>query len=386
MTMHKDLFLLLREYGSLTSPKAITFPSHLPLAFITNFLIRSILSNPHFQRYPPATQFQQQWWKRIISLLEEQASKDQANEIDSRIFDYYVSLLPSSGPPPGSMQLEIRNQICGRGIPVVGELPSKSFITHFWKSATPGPDKSSVNGEGSEEINLHDYQVTTLQESRTLIESGTTGLRTWPASHVLAQYLIDHPEDLVENNRILELGCGIGFLGIIVATLQQLPSGDENESTSCVWLTDVNEEVLIQCRRNLQLACNLSSSHPRVHYHALDWSDALGSDTTALRTLLHDEINPSLILGADIVFDPSLVPLLVALLSLALGPTNLKRLALIALTVRNQETFDLFLSTAKEQGLHAEDVDVGNQHLFSVDAMPGSEPKDDVRILRFRTT
>ena len=38
-----------------------------------------------------------------------------------------------------------------------------------------------------------EYHSVTLFESRTTIESGTTGLRTWRASFVLAQFLIQNP-------------------------------------------------------------------------------------------------------------------------------------------------------------------------------------------------
>ena len=37
------------------------------------------------------------------------------------------------------------------------------------------------------------YASATLLESRTTIEAGTTGLRTWSASLVLAEYLITNP-------------------------------------------------------------------------------------------------------------------------------------------------------------------------------------------------
>ena len=37
------------------------------------------------------------------------------------------------------------------------------------------------------------YASATLLESRTTIEAGTTGLRTWSASLVLGQYLLAHP-------------------------------------------------------------------------------------------------------------------------------------------------------------------------------------------------
>lgn len=87
---------------------------------------------------------------------------------------------------------------------------------------------------------------------------------------MLSQHLISHPgnvvllvrtqadltpwTDLVRNKRVLELGSGAGFLGIIIASLQQ--SCVSNQSSSSLWLTDVNEEVLARCRHNLQMSCS----------------------------------------------------------------------------------------------------------------------------------
>ena len=117
--------------------------------------------------------------------------------------------------------------------------------------------------------NVHDYFTATLLESRTTIECGTTGLRTWAASFPLAQYLIHYPgalqlinhskvmaysfEELVVSKNVLELGSGVGFLGIIVATLQQT-RGQNIPGT--LWLTDINDKVLEWCRQNLRLPCS----------------------------------------------------------------------------------------------------------------------------------
>jgi len=161
---------------------------------------------------------------------------------------------------------------------------------------------------------------------------------------------------LITNKRILELGSGSGFLGIIVASLQQSDhTCDEGiHASGTIWLTDVNDVVLSRCRENVQLPCNRSSSHPNLNYCSLDWSDALNSAESPLRSILHDEIKPNLILGADLVFDPYLIPALVGTLHISLqhGAD-----AFIALTVRNEDTLSQFLRTA-EQSLWVLDLDV----------------------------
>lgn len=65
--------------------------------------------------------------------------------------------------------------------------PPSSYISHFW---CPGP----VPSNGCQDmVDLTSHRTVTVLESRTTIENGTTGLRTWPASFVLSQYLISHP-------------------------------------------------------------------------------------------------------------------------------------------------------------------------------------------------
>ncbi len=102
-----------------------------------------------------------------------------------------------------------------------------------------------------------------------VIESGTTGLRTWFASLALAQWFFHHPgttdaslqipfhllfcsAEEVRGHNVLELGCGTGFLGIIVALLQIEHRGN-GEGIGGLCLTDVDESVLQQCHRNIQL-------------------------------------------------------------------------------------------------------------------------------------
>lgn len=102
-----------------------------------------------------------------------------------------------------------------------------------------------------------------------VIESGTTGLRTWSASLALAHWFFHHPGTINDHlqmpihlrscsaeevcgHNVLELGSGTGFLGIIVALLQ-LEHRDNVKGVGGLCLTDLDESVLQQCHRNVQL-------------------------------------------------------------------------------------------------------------------------------------
>ncbi|KAH9486393.1 Protein-lysine N-methyltransferase EEF2KMT [Psilocybe cubensis] len=359
--MDAQLFALLRCFFSLTSPSELQFPDNCSLTQINNFLVNNILLNDHFRAYPPSDQYQQRFWKWAIENLEDRARKCIEEEfyadfeIDARIYNHYVSLMPGSGPATGSMQPSIRSQICGRGLPGRAA-PQHSYITHYWNPRNPNRSTSEFS------INLSQYQTTTLLESRTTIENGTTGLRTWMASFVLSHYVIKHPE-VITSRRVLELGSGIGFLGIVVASLQKFwESKDQSSPLSSLFLTDVNNEVLLRCRDNINLSCNLSSRHHNIHFLNLDWSESTDSiQCSALKTLIQHKIDPDVILGADVVFDPSLIPFLVGTLKIALFQTESRspRYAIIALTVRNESTVNIFIAHVRESHLVIEEMNTG---------------------------
>lgn len=64
-----------------------------------------------------------------------------------------------------------------------------------------------------------------------------------------------HTIEHTKGKRVLELGCGVGYLGLVVAAIQ-LNAPDPENFASSVWLTDVNEVVLSRCRKNLNLPCS----------------------------------------------------------------------------------------------------------------------------------
>ena len=138
--------------------------------------------------------------------------------------------------------------------------PSPSYVTHYLR-LRPGGDPSAI------------HRITLL-ESRTTIEQGTTGLKTWPAAHALAEWLGKHPGrfrplfpaiagltttchliECVRGKRVLELGSGVGYLGLVVAAIQ-LDTPGKGDPEPSVWLTDVNSVVLSRCRDNLSLPCS----------------------------------------------------------------------------------------------------------------------------------
>ncbi|KAH9065850.1 hypothetical protein EDB87DRAFT_1672481 [Lactarius vividus] len=275
------LFSLLQAYSALKHPRLLSFPSHLSFPQVHHFVLSSILLNPHLLRYPPAHTYQLSFWKWD-------------DEIDQRLYDRLLSLVASK--------------------PAVHDAilpPPPSFITHYWKAVPQSGPPLPTHA-----ISPIEHRSVTLLESRTMIENGTTGLRTWCASFVLAQVLIRNPT-LLANKSVLELGSGAG-----------LPRMERRGALCCTSPT-VNEDVLRRCHENTQLLCNASSRHGDLFVKSLDWSDALAGGRVRDLDTFMDNIGPDLILGADIFASKS--------------PAG--GVAYLALTVRNVDLVNTFIFT-----------------------------------------
>lgn len=101
---------------------------------------------------------------------------------------------------------------------------------------------------------------------------------------------------------------------------------------------------------------------------------------------LQQEINADLIIGADIVFDPSLIPALMATLSLALDPGSeiRRKVALIALTIRNEDTYATFRATAQQYNLVISDLEYPRTSSFFLDIVDrrADLEKQEVKIMK----
>lgn len=154
----------------------------------------------------------------------------------------------------------IQSAPCSQSLTSNSIPPSPSYVTHYLRLCPETPDV------------IHRI---TLLESRMTIEQGTTGLRTWPAAHALAAWLGKHPGWLlpfsfairsltilyylverVRGKRVLELGSGVGYLGLVIAAIQLDTTPNQENPESSIWLTDVNNVVLSRCRDNLNLSCS----------------------------------------------------------------------------------------------------------------------------------
>ena len=122
-------------------------------------------------------------------------------------------------------------------------------------------------------------------------------------------------------------------------------------------LTDSHTKVLDNLRHNLQRNLehwrSSQQQSDRETLHLENDSDQTTATVTPLdwETFSQaDEVEADLVLGADIVFDPEVLPSLVRTVRTLLTRREDCR-ALLACCVRNQKTFSLFLSLLTESNL-----------------------------------
>ncbi|KAG8963604.1 hypothetical protein FRC03_002799 [Tulasnella sp. 419] len=285
--------------------------ANLEIGTLQETLIEEVLLSPQFNRYPPPTSFQRTFWKAIITWVE---SADE--EVRHEIYDRYIELLQNRSVTSGP--------------------PSPAYITHFYSLPAFGTSSAEAATGGFSSI--------TLLESQTTIESGTTGLRTWRASYVLGDWILANA-DMVASARVLELGSGTGFLGILTGQLQT--AAQTSTSAQKLWLTDIHSTVIDRCKHNIALETNHLQKHQGVVVHTLDWADCIATSPEFTQVSKFMEIvRPDIVLGADLVYDDSIIPALVAAISLALRYSE-RSMAFIASSIRRPSTFITFKKEAE---------------------------------------
>lgn len=181
---------------------------------------------------------------------------------------------------------------------------------------------------------LKDANITLL-ESRTLLSaSGTTGLRTWEAALHLGQYLCANPS-LVRGKRILELGAGTGYLGVLCTRYL---------GARHVIASDGSEDVIRHLPDNLFL--NGLQDSDKITPMELRWGHALlGTEEQHW----NGGRDVDIVIGADITYDSRVNFALVGTLEeiVVLYP---EVTVLIAATERNYETFKSFLLVWEKRG------------------------------------
>lgn len=161
-----------------------------------------------------------------------------------------------------------------------------------------------------------------IKESPNLISGlGTTGLRTWEASLVLADYIMENDTKYSQLGDILELGCGTGMVSISMLKKNPIRSNK-------LYITDGDSQLIERVQENIRLN-QLNLNEECYGIHKLWWGE--------------DYIPPSVktLLAADVTYDATIIPDLVHLLNESMSEGNVQT-AIIAATLRNEDTLLVF--------------------------------------------
>jgi hypothetical protein len=204
-----------------------------------------------------------------------------------------------------------------------------SALSHKTPSSTGVPD-----------VVVNEPHITLLENRALISAGGTTGLRTWEASLHLGEYLCRN-QDLVRDKCVLELGAGTGYLSILCAKYLQCRH---------VIASDGSDQVVNNFPESLVLNCLEKSSS--IDPVVLLWGEESLETEDQQWTQMY---TPDVVLGADITYDDSVIPLLVHTL-FQLFQLNPHVEVLITATQRNERTFQVFLDKCQLEGLRVKDV------------------------------
>ena len=192
------------------------------------------------------------------------------------------------------------------------------------------PDIIKYHIGGLNNKSFTDNDVVVMKEMPRLISgSNTTGLRTWEAALLLSNILNDKdartnpfPSNL-EGKTVVELGCGTGLLGLSLAKHYH-----QNSPLRKIVLTDGSSTVFDNIHETMKRN-NLLDSHV-LQCQQLIWGEPL--------TI---EDNVDVLIAADVTYDLTALEPLCRTID-DFFKLNLLSFAIIAATVRNEETILLW--------------------------------------------
>ena len=202
--------------------------------------------------------------------------------------------------------------------------------------------------------------LVTLLSAGSNMLAGNTGCFAWGAGFSLFEFVLASPPARFAGRRVIEIGCGCGLVGIALAR-----RGDVRDAT----LTDGSDDALRNCRANLALngvaiagvedaaAADTTASPPkgavaapsaRVRVCVLDWCDPGAVPRLKEAAGLGVGEGWDVVLGADVTYDPDVLPHLTRTVESLLAPGGEARIAAVP---RNPATVAAFVEGLAACGL-----------------------------------
>lgn len=274
-------------------------------------IVACLLHHPHSRRYPVAPQYQAGWLKAYLAICEAAGEED----IQDALY-------------------EAASALCRNA---VGSADDRCYKTYSL------PFSAAAGVEGGDTGHI------TLRETRQYISAGTTGLCAWPAAMYMAGWVALNAGVFAKRN-VLELGAGTGLAGFSVAKMSDAAS---------VTISDCHGQVLQLLAENAEIngfgavpilealaASTSDSAAVNLSIVELDWRDPRPETLLAFQG--------TVVIGADIVYDPDIIPALTNVLFQVLSGNTAGGVAYLASTLRNPHTLELFVESLTGRGLIVE--------------------------------
>ncbi|KAH7306423.1 hypothetical protein KP509_22G010900 [Ceratopteris richardii] len=349
--------------------------SNVAQKFLNDFCFNSTM----VRRYPPSSQYMKSVLKVLIL-----AAESEGQEIMEDLYNQHIAFLSST---------ENDEQHAMGGFYNCTQRCYKSYLYSL-------PDdsiKKLVSCLGSKYASKFKDLILTIQVSSNMLE-GSTGRRNsayetnqctwvyllsirkvksaekkswcylWPAGIFLSEFILANP-NIFSKRSCLEIGAGTGLSIISLALL----------NVSKVIATDGDCSTLSNLKHNFEINRHLLEDETTVEIQELIWESASAKTIT--------DWGADIIVGADLIYDSSSIPYLVALMVMLLakrkqgsylvkgGGVIMQQemqdesthdnshqtsvtcpIAYVATVIRNIETMNLFISSASQAGLDVEDV------------------------------
>ncbi|KAJ5621977.1 hypothetical protein N7528_005209 [Penicillium herquei] len=284
----------------------------------------------------PPTTYRTRILKLLIARLENAITDPEEDEILDDLMSCWGTLLAQ--PKPSAIEAAQQLSHVKYTAPLQTQSPTNSTQ----------PQCSSLS-ESAERT------VITVESRGVILSGGTTGNRTWEAALHLGSFLASPAgKDLVHGKRVIELGAGTGFISLFCARNLGAHSVVATDREP-VLIENMKECVRLNSESSAKDSESVSADTGRIPmYPAIwDWGTPL-QKTDDMSSLGEDEaLRFDVALGADLIYDSDLVPLLLSTVRDLFENYGVKQF-LIAATLRNEDTFNTFLRGCETNEFNAE--------------------------------
>lgn len=224
-----------------------------------------------------------------------------------------------------------------------------------------------------------DENAVTVKESNSFIRDGTTGLKLWPASMALAEFILQNNK-VFKGKSILELGSGAtGFVGMVLVKTcrpKKVYLSDCHEAVIETLIENVNQN-LMSCSTDLMDKSLLIrqrlkiNDEPEIGVLNLPWEDVEKHEDE-----LKMVCEPEVMIAADVVYDDTIFDALIKCMTRLFDGAGSSTVFYLSQTVRNDKTYEKFVRLLVEHNFEIFEEKINQKGRFTCQAT------SEIKILR----